>query len=221
MFSGIPFASTFATVKPLKLNLMKRIMKISLILVVMLMSTLTYSKTVSDGTSKEEKVTYVTFENVKIGSILTLKNDIGFIMYSETIQAPGKYTKQFDFTLLPNGTYTFEMESAFEVTVKPLTVSDKKVSFAKNEETVFFKPVVSQKDNMILISQLTLDKKPLDIKLFYSQKGEEEVLLFSGTFKGNESSIIEKAMALSKNHKGTYRLLLSTNDHVYIENLKL
>lgn len=221
MFLELSFGSTFASLITPKVNLMNRIMKISLILVVMFSSTITYSKSVSKEILKEEKVTYVTFENVKAGAVLSLKNDIGFIMYSETIQAPGKYTKQFDFTLLPNGNYTFEMESAFEVTVKPLSVSDKKVVFAKNEESVFFKPVISMKDHLILISQLTLDKKPLGVKLFYQQKGDDEVLVYSDTLKSNDASIIEKALALSKNYKGNYRLMLSTNDHVYIENLKL
>lgn len=199
---------------------MKQIMKISLILVVMLTSTYSFSNNTLGG-ENNTKVTYVTFENVKIGSILTLKNQSGFIMYSETVKNSGKFSKQFDFTLLPAGDYSFEMESGFEVKIKVLTVSKSNVHFRPEGQSSFFKPLVKLKSNKLLISQLALNKEPLEVKLYYTKKGDDEVMLYTEEFIGNEQLIIEKILSLSNNYKGDYRIVMSTNDHVYIENLKL
>lgn len=199
---------------------MKQIMKISLILLVMLTSTYSFSNNTLSG-EDNTKVTYVTFENVKIGSILTLKNQSGFIMYSETVKSSGKFSKQFDFTLLPAGDYSFEMESGFEVKIKVLTVSKSNVYFHPEGQSSFFKPLVKLKSNKLLISQLALNKEPLEVKLYYTKKGDDEVMLYTEEFIGNEQLIIEKILSLSNNYKGDYRIVMSTNDHVYIENLKL
>jgi len=199
---------------------MKRIMKISLILLIMFTSTFSFSNNTLSG-KNDTKVTYVTFENVKIGSILILKNQSGFIMYSETVKSSGKFSKQFDFTLLPAGEYTFEMESGFEVKIKALTISKSNVYFHPERQSSFFKPVVKLRSNKLLISQLALNKEPLEVKLYYTKKGNSEVMLYSGEFTGDNQFIIEKILSLSNNYKGDYRIVMSTNDHVYIENLKL
>ena len=136
-------------------------------------------------------------------------------MYSEVIETSGVFTKLYDFTLLPEGDYAFELEKDFEVKIKPLTIEANKVYLNSDDESVFYKPVVNLKDNKILISQLALNGNPLTIKLYYTKKGEDEVLLYRATYQNNEKHIIEKVLSLSKNYKGEYRIVLSSNGQDY------
>lgn len=192
---------------------MKQLMKNSLVLVIFFTLTLTYGK--------NEKITYVTFENVKAGSILTLKTESGEEMYTEVIKASGNFVKQYDFTLLPKGEYAFELEKDFEIKVKPLTVLANKVYLDNEAEITYFKPVVTRRDNKLLISQLALNDKPLAVKLYYTNKDGEEIVVFNDTFKSNDRHIVEKVLSLSKTHTGNYRLVLSSNDHRYTERFTL
>ena len=201
--------------KTQKLNVMKQIMKNSLILLVVLMLNTTYGSTSGNDKSNGKKITYITFKNVKAGSILTLKTESGTEMYSEVIETSGVFTKLYDFTLLPEGDYAFELEKDFEVKIKPLTIEANKVYLNSDDESVFYKPVVNLKDNKILISQLALNGNPLTIKLYYTKKGEDEVLLYRATYQNNEKHIIEKVLSLSKNYKGEYRIVLSSNGQDY------
>ena len=196
---------------------MKQIMKNSLILLLVLTLNLTYGLSARNHSGKDKKITSITFKNVKAGSLLTLKTMAGEEMYSEVIKTSGVFTKQFDFTLLPEGDYAFELEKDFEIQIKPLTISANEVSLNSDDESVFFKPVVNIRDNKILISQLALNSKPLVIKLYYTEKGKYEVLLYNDTYQNNEEYIIEKVLSLSKNYRGKYRVVLSSNNQEYSE----
>jgi len=75
-----------------------------------------------------EKVT-IEFNDVKEGHILTIKDNYGTILYSENVITKGKLVKNFDFSKLKNGNYSFELNKDFEIIVKTLEVKNKKVIF--------------------------------------------------------------------------------------------
>lgn len=164
---------------------------------------------------KDLNKTTFTINNVKQGNQLIIKDLYGLILYKEQIKDSGNYSKGFDLTSLPDGSYVFELEKDFEIKSFPFTVTYKKVVFNENETTVH-KPVVSFKNNCVYVSKLALNNEPLDVKIYYHDGTE---LIYSETIK--DTKVIEKVYKLDLNAKGNYKIVLSSNGREYYEYLTL
>ena len=60
--------------------------------------------------STDAKRTALTLRDVKEGNLLSIKDNNGVVLYKESIQKTGIYTKGFDLTSLPDGMYVFELD---------------------------------------------------------------------------------------------------------------
>jgi hypothetical protein len=156
----------------------------------------------------DAKSTSLTLENVKEGNLLSIKDNNGIILYKERIQKTGNYTKGFDLTTLPNGSYLFELDRDLEITTIPFTVESSVVSFNSDLETKTFKPYVKVEDDMLYITKLSLNSAPLEIEIFFksSLSYSESELVYSETIKDTKS--IGKAFKLSGLKQGTYKVNL-------------
>jgi len=76
---------------------------------------------------KDLNKTTFTLKNVKQGNQLIIKDLYGLILYKEQIKDSGNYSKGFDLTSLPDGSYVFELEKDLEIKSFPFTVTAKKV----------------------------------------------------------------------------------------------
>ena len=161
------------------------------------------------------KKTTFTINNVKQGNQLIIKDFNGLILYKEQIKDSGKYSKGFDLTSLPDGSYVFELEKDLEIKSFPFTVTAKNVVFNENETTIH-KPCVSFKNNYIYVSKLALNNEPLDVKIYY-QDGTG--LIYSENIK--DTKVIEKVYKLALNAKGNYKIVLSSNGREYYEYMTL
>jgi hypothetical protein len=164
---------------------------------------------------KDLNKTTFTLKNVKQGNQLIIKDLYGLILYKEQIKDSGNYSKGFDLTSLPDGSYVFELEKDLEIKSFPFTVTAKKVIFNENETTIY-KPFVSFKNNYIYVSKLALNNEPLDVKIYY-QDGTE--LIYSENIK--DTKVIEKVYKLALNAKGNYKIVLSSNGREYYEYVTL
>ena len=164
---------------------------------------------------KDLNKTTFTLKNVKQGNQLIIKDLYGLILYKEQIKDSGNYSKGFDLTSLPDGSYVFELEKDLEIKSFPFTVTAKKVIFNENETTIY-KPFVSFKNNYIYVSKLALNNEPLDVKI-YCQDGTE--LIYSENIK--DTKVIEKVYKLALNAKGNYKIVLSSNGREYYEYVTL
>ncbi|MGB5364539.1 MAG: hypothetical protein WBN17_14675, partial [Aureibaculum sp.] len=85
---------------------MKGLVKTNLVIVVMFTTMLSFANEFTTLTKeKTKKITNVTFENVKKGSMLLIKDHYGLILFKELIENSGEYSKGFDITALPDGNY--------------------------------------------------------------------------------------------------------------------
>jgi len=164
---------------------------------------------------KDLNKTTFTLKNVKQGNQLIIKDLYGLILYKEQIKDSGNYSKGFDLTSLPDGSYVFELEKDLEIKSFPFTVTAKKVIFNENETTIY-KPFVSFKNNYIYVSKLALNNEPLDVKIYY-QDGTE--LIYSENIK--DTKVIEKVYKLALNAKGNYKIVLISNGREYYEYVTL
>lgn len=164
---------------------------------------------------KNENKTTFSIKDVKSGNQLLIKDLNGIILYKEYIKDSGDYSKGFDLTALPNGSYVFELEKDLEIKSYPFTVESNKVLFSENETTIH-KPYVTAKGNYLYVSKLALNNEPLDIKIYYKDTSE---LIYSEKIKDTKS--IQKVYKLLSNYKGDYTIVLNSNGREYYEYITL
>lgn len=157
----------------------------------------------------DTRKTALTLRDVKEGNLLSIIDNNGVVLYKESIQKSGIYTKGFDLTSLPDGEYLFELEKDIEITTIPFSVKSNEVVFNKNAQTSFFKPFTRVEGDLVLISQLALTKEPLKIEIYFSDYSlSNQELMHSEEIRNVKT--IEKVFKLSGIKKGTYKVVCYT-----------
>lgn len=172
-----------------------------------LLSNATEISTISNNVALNE--TDLKLENVRSGNLLSIKDYNGIVLYKELIKSSGTYKKTFDLTALPDGNYFFEVDKDLEISIIPFVVASNQVVFNKAAETHIFKPYVRQKEDLVLISKLSTNLEPLNIEVYVEDNGLFELAHYE-TIK--ETKIIERVYKLKK---GSYKIILSTDDRVF------
>ena len=195
---------------------MKNLIKNSLVMVV-LFTTLLSNANSSFKINNGENKTTLTLTNVKRGNELTIKDNYGVILYKEMIQNSGRYIKGFDLTSLPDGNYFFELDKALEINTIPFTVNSTDVNFNKEMESVVYKPFIRSEENLVYLTKLSLDKDPLEVKIYFDNSGYS--LIHSETIENTQ--YIKRAYRLDKNEKGNYKIITKTEGKTFIDYVKL
>jgi len=199
---------------------MKKEFKLSILMVIMF--TVMLSNVNANNfilLNKEFKKTTLTLNNVKKGQRLLIKDNQGLVLYKEFIQVEGTYFKGFDLTALPNGSYFFELDKDVEIKIIPFTVNSNEVTFNKEKETSIFKPFVRVKDNKLLISQLSLELKPLSIKVYQENNSSSDYLLYSETIENTKK--IERIYSLPVKTRESYRIVFKTEGREFVEYINI
>jgi hypothetical protein len=160
-----------------------------------------------------KKVT-IEFNDAKKGHLLTIKDKDGTILHSENVIKEGRLVKIFDFSKLENGIYSLELNKDFEIIVKTLEVKNNKVLFNENSKKVVFKPVIRNKKNILMISQIAFDKKPIKVVLFF-----DDEIIYSETIKSEV--ILNRVYKLDKEIKGNYKVIVYSNNRNYIQDFTI
>ena len=199
---------------------MKRLVKTSLVVVVMFATIVSYANEFPLLTKERTKIVKnITFENVKEGSLLIIKDSNEIILYKELVEKSGTYSKGFDLTVLPNGNYYFELDKQVEIRVKPFMVKDSIVEFKKDEEYKIFKPVVYLKKDKVYISKFTFDNEVLDIKIFTADS--HELVLSEKIERKGDSECLGRIYNFSTSEKGTYSIIINSAGRRFVKNIKI
>jgi len=196
---------------------MKNLARKSLVAIMLTMSLSTQANVV-DLTSKEKErvATNLHLDNVKQGSVLTIIDGNGLVLYNESIKKSGDYSKGFDLTTLPDGEYFFELDSELKIIVIPFNVKAKEVIFDKEAEKSIYKPVVRTKDQIVYVSKVALDESPLTYKIYFADNHD---LVYSEKFEADEE--IKKAYDFSASKKGSYLFVFESNGRRYTKAVKI
>ena len=195
---------------------MKNLARKSLVVIMLTMSLSTQANKV-DMTSKEKEriVTKLHLDNVKQGSVLTIIDRNGLVLYNEAIKKSGDYSKGFDLTTLPDGEYFFELDSDLKIIVIPFNVKSNEVVFDKEAEKSIYKPVVRAKDHMVYVSKVALDDSPLSYKIYFADNRD---LVYSEKFEASDD--IKKVYDFSASKKGKYLFVFESNGRSYTKAVK-
>ncbi len=165
---------------------------------------------------KETNVTSIRFENVMQGSSLTIKDENGLVLYNESIEQTGDYTKGFDLSSLPNGDYFFELNSDLKLVVIPFNVDSSEVVLEKGSEEAIYKPAVITKENMVYVSRTAIDESPLSCKIYYADNYD---LVHRAKFE--EMGEVNKAYDFSTAKKGNYVFVFESKGRKFTKNIKI
>ncbi len=196
---------------------MKKLTMKSLLLLMLFASTISFANTNNlKDKVKEPKVTVVSFKEVRLGSKLSIKDVNGIILYKESIQKSGEYSKGFDLTSLPNGAYVFELDSELKITIVPFNVVSNQVAFKKDEESVIYKPFVRVKDSKVYVSRISYEKSPLTFKIYFEDNYD---LILSELF--TDKTELRKIYDFSTSKKGNYVLVFKSNGRTFTHTVKI
>jgi hypothetical protein len=196
---------------------MKKLTKRSLLLSGLMLSMMTFANgNVETINEKELKVTNISFDNVKLGSRLSIKDIKGIVLYNESITKDGNYSKGFDLTALPNGDYFFELDTEFEVEIIPFNVVSNQVVFKKDEKSKIFKPNIRIKDDKVFVSRFSFEKSPLKCNIYYADNND---LVRSEKFL--EEIYSTKVYDFSEALKGEYIFVFESDGRKFTKSIKI
>ncbi len=194
---------------------MKTTMKKILLVVLMLGTLISYANDniTSDNTLNAKRVK-VEFRAVKKGQTLTIKDDKGTTLYNQVVTTSGNYSRLFDLTALENGSYTAELDKDFEVIIKPFIVDNGLVTFLGEKKEKIFKPVIVNKNDLVLISKIEFNNKPLNVTIYH----ENEIIL---TEKVKGGIYLNRAYSLAESPRGNYKVIIATNNRTYSKDIRI
>lgn len=194
---------------------MKTSKKLVLVVVFMFGTLFNYANNDNDVSNiVNVKKVKVAFMNVKKGHQLTIKDENGVQLHSEIVSKSGVLTKIFDFSTLKDGKYTIELNKDFEIIVKTLEVNNGNVIFNDNSKKVIFKPVIRNDENLLMISKISFDKKPIKIALYF-----DNTMIYSETIKGE--ALLNRVYKLDNKVEGNYKVIVYNNDRSYVHYFKI
>lgn len=147
---------------------MKKISKFGLMLGVTLLTVNLYAGTVGFTLDvKKEQGKMVTFALNKLDKIdLYIYDAEGKIIHSEKVDSPKSINRTYDLKALPEGTYFLEAETDTKISRYEISVVGATAKLSANAISEIYKPSFVNKNGLIRVSFLNLDKSPVNIKVY-------------------------------------------------------
>lgn len=147
---------------------MKKISKFGLMLGVTLLTMNLYAGTVDFTLDvKKEQGKMVTFALDKMNKVdLSIYDAEGKMIHSEKVDALKNMDRTYDLKALPEGTYFLEAESDTKISRYTISVVGTTAKLSANPISEIYKPTFVNKEGLIRVSFLNLDKSPVNIKVF-------------------------------------------------------
>ncbi|MBT8317604.1 MAG: hypothetical protein HKP59_08250 [Lutibacter sp.] len=189
-------------------------------LVVMLFlgtSLLSNANNVSTGIimyGNESKSVVLDFENFDGSIEVSIKNSFGLTLFKEKFQGV-KFSNKYDLTSLPNGNYFFEINGQTKIKVLPFIVNEASVSFEREKEEIYYKPIVREyKKNIFSISMVALGEKNLKIALYDADSN----LIYNEELQ--DDVYLGRLINISNLNLGKYKLVMKSNNRTFVETIR-
>lgn len=199
---------------------MKKAMKFVVMAVAALSTTMNYGSTsdlnIQDDLSIQNRT--LTNETPK----LVIRNKKGVAVYEGATFSARTKSELVSEMHLPSGEYTYELIGATNVEITSFEVDDDRILFDSKSPKTIFKPTLRIKDDVLLVSQLSLQMEPLKIKMYYNSN-EDGLKSFDliHAEKISEEMILDRAYGLDKSKTGEYKIKFISNDIVFTETFSL
>jgi len=193
---------------------MKQLLKKSLVMVVLFTTIESYSNAIKFQTKDQtENVTAISIDSVNKGSLFSIMDSNGIILYSEHIKETGTYSKCFDLSNLPDADYYFELDKQNEIRVIPFIVEENVAEFVKDAEYEIVKPELTVKNDQVYISKISFEKQTWEIDVYY----ENRDLAFSEKLKNTQ--ILNRVYDFGSSKKGNYTIVFKSEGRTFINDI--
>jgi hypothetical protein len=128
------------------------------------------------------------------------------VVYSKTEQLKNNYQKVFDFSGLETGEYKLSVTADNMTTERSFSINKESISVGKEKHSI--EPFFAYKDGVLKLSYLNFSEQKLNLNLYCNSE-----LVYNKEI-GNKFNVIE-GFNLSKLEKGSYSVVLSTDDKSY------
>jgi hypothetical protein len=153
---------------------MKKISKYSLVLAVTLITMNMFAGTVDFTLNvKKEQGKLVTFALNQTEIIdLSIYDAEGKMIHSENVNSPKSVNRTYDLNALPAGTYFLEAESDLKVSRYEISVVGETALLSSDAVSEVYKPTFLNKNGLVWVNVLNLDKSPVSIKIYDNEFNE-------------------------------------------------
>ncbi|MEM9299844.1 MAG: hypothetical protein AAGA64_15880 [Bacteroidota bacterium] len=187
---------------------MKKIIRTGVVVAMMLMGVSTFAMGsepfVKVSAAGNKEFTLFINEVNAPAVVVSLKNISGNTLYKEVLLSKDKYSKLYDLTALPVGSYTLEVDEDTRINTWSVELSSEGLSVDLNAKKEFFKPQIVEKDNVLGISFFNKTNETLEISVLNDRN--EEIF----TEELAEDLVIMKQYDLSKFDRGRYTVVART-----------
>jgi len=153
---------------------MKKILKFSLVLVVVLTTMNVHAGALDFMLDvKKEQGKMVTFALIKMNKVdLSIYDAEGKLVHSERVNSQKVLNRTYDLKALPDGTYFLEAESDTKIARYEISVVGETASLSANAISEVYKPAFVNKNGLVRVSLINLDKSPVNIKIYDKDNNE-------------------------------------------------
>lgn len=153
---------------------MKKISKFGLMLGVTLLTMNLYAGTVDFTLDvKKEQGKMVTFALDKMNKVdLSIYDAEGKMIHSEKVDSKKNVNRTYDLKALPEGTYFLEAESDTKISRYEISVVGATASLSTKAISEIYKPAFINKEGLVRVSFLNMDKSPVNIKVYDKANNE-------------------------------------------------
>ncbi len=190
---------------------MKNLFKFSLVLGVALV---TMNVNASDidfslGVKKEQGkvITFVISETNKLD--LSIYDAEGKMIHTESVDSQTFINRTYDLNALPEGIYYLVAESEYKISKYKISVVGSTASLMETPISEEFKPVFTEKEGVIKLGFLNLDKGPTFVKIY----DKEDNLVYDSGMLTDQN--IAKIFDINNIPNETYTFLVTKNDRTF------
>ncbi|MDI5894340.1 hypothetical protein [Flavobacterium algoritolerans] len=193
---------------------MKKILKFSLVLAAIVLTAVQAHAGNADFSLdliKEEGKT-VSFSLKEIKKIdLSIYDTNDSLIYQEKVTSEDNINRTYDLTALPDGIYFLKAESALKISKYKIEVVGNKAKLSTNAISEVYKPVLVNKNGIVALNVLNLEKVPVTVAVYNSDQTE----VYKETFAADLH--VGKIFDLSSAQKGKYTFEITYNSKTFSE----
>lgn len=153
---------------------MKNILKFGLMLVIALTGINVKANDVNFYLDvKKEQGKRIAFELNEINKVdLSIYDSAYNLIHSEKVNSNGNISKTYDLKELPDGNYFLEAESEMKILKYKISILGEEAILDNSAESAVYKPVFEDKNGIVSLSILNIDKSPVSIKIYDEENSE-------------------------------------------------
>lgn len=170
---------------------------------------------VSFSTIPTEPKFSMTINGLKEDASIALRDTEGIILLEEQTEGKGNYSKVYNLSNLPEGTYYMSIKTSLKKTVQPIKLTAYGVEIDTGRRKEFYAPIIRAQEGQVDVSLYNGTAADVQITIFgngqeviYEEKLENVVL-------------VEKRYSTERLPRGQYNFVINTPENIYNETFRV